>query len=207
MQLVLENLWAVYEARDKEKIKVMAEKLGVQMSARDARHPDPKVQVKALLAQWMPLASSVLGTSLFINLQKEVNSIALDMIACKIPSPDELSSERALGLMSSQHYKFDSLPPQSQALKQSFLACDSSDEAPIIVFISKMIPVRVFLAQYINYQSDLLQVDKTTLPQNRPKPLNAEEIARRKQAARERHTQMMAQAEAGLHSTTLDGII
>jgi hypothetical protein len=61
VQLVLENLWSVYEARDKEKIKVMAEKLGVQMSARDARHPDPKVQVRALLAQWMPLASSVLS--------------------------------------------------------------------------------------------------------------------------------------------------
>jgi ribosome assembly protein 1 len=66
------------------------------------------------------------------------------MISCKIPSPDELSSERALGLMSSQHHNFDSLPPQSQALKQSFLACDASDEAPIIVFISKMIPVSKF---------------------------------------------------------------
>jgi len=64
VQLVLENLWAVYESRDKEKIKVMAEKLGVQMSARDARHPDPKVQVRALLAQWMPLSSAVLSMNL-----------------------------------------------------------------------------------------------------------------------------------------------
>jgi len=50
-------------------------------------------------------------------------------------------------------------------------------------------------------------VDKNTLPQNRPKPLTAEEIARRKLAARERHTQMMAQVEAGLHSTALEGKI
>lgn len=143
MQLVLENLWSVYEARDKEKIKLMAEKLGVQMSARDARHPDPKVQVRALLAQWMPLASSVLSMCTNLIIEKALISkrFILDMICCQIPSPAELSSERAVGLMSSQHSIFDSLPPQSQALKESFLACDSSDEAPIIVFISKMIPV------------------------------------------------------------------
>jgi len=67
-----------------------------------------------------------------------------DMIWSKIPSPAELSDERAVRLMSSQHYTFDSLPPESQALKKFFLACDSSVEAPVIVYISKMIPVRKF---------------------------------------------------------------
>ncbi|XP_059490182.1 elongation factor-like GTPase 1 isoform X3 [Neocloeon triangulifer] len=170
VQLVLENLWAVYESRDKEKIKTMAEKLGVKMSARDARHPDPKVQIRALLAQWMPLASAV-----------------LEMICKQVPSPAELSDARAVGLMSSQHHTFECLPEESKSLKKDFLDCKSTDEAPVILYISKMIPV-----------------DKSTLPENKPKPLTAEEIARRKLLAREKHAQMMAQAEAGMHCTSLD---
>ncbi|CAB3384648.1 Hypothetical predicted protein [Cloeon dipterum] len=164
VQMVLDNLWSVYEAKDKEKLKLMAQRVGCQMSARDARHPDHRVQIKALLAQWLPLANSV-----------------LDMVCKDVPSPANLSEARVTGLMSSQLATFDILPEESKALKKSFMGCSASDKAPVIVFISKMLPV-----------------EKRDLPENKPKPLTSEEIARRQQLARETRTQMLEKAKAGI---------
>lgn len=43
--------------------------------------------------------------------------------------------------MCSKLIRFGALPQESQALKKAFLECSSEDSAPVIVFVSKMIPV------------------------------------------------------------------
>ncbi|KAF4525813.1 hypothetical protein B566_EDAN009921, partial [Ephemera danica] len=166
VQFVLENVWSVYDTiavrKDKEKLLKIVESLNIKLTARDLRHTDPRVQLQAVLGQWLPLSKAL-----------------LDMVCSKLPAPNEISEEKVEKLICSQTKRFDSLPEETQKLKAAFLSCSSSDEAPTIVFISKMIPV-----------------DRKILPQNRPRPLTAEEIARRREMAKQRHAERMQQSEA-----------
>ena len=67
--------------------------------------------------------------------------IDADMVCVKLPSPLEMSDLRAEKLMCSKTKTFDSLPEATQDLKKAFLTCSSTEEAPVIAFISKMMMV------------------------------------------------------------------
>ncbi|XP_052796536.1 elongation factor-like GTPase 1 [Mya arenaria] len=166
VQFVLESIWSVYEAvlirRDMEMTKKIQASLGLKMNVRDTRQNDTRVLLQAMMGQWLPISSAVLGK-----------------VVEKLPSPLEIAEEKIEKLMCNQARRFDSLPPQTQALKQDFLACSSSEEKPTIIFVSKMVPV-----------------DKTALPQNKQRPLTEAELERRREAARQRHAVRMEQRQA-----------
>lgn len=61
------------------------------------------------------------------------------------------------------------------------MACSPSDDAPVIVFVSKMFPV-----------------DRKTLPKNRSRPLTQEELVARRELAKTRHAERMAEREAAM---------
>ncbi|EPQ06364.1 Elongation factor Tu GTP-binding domain-containing protein 1 [Myotis brandtii] len=137
VQLILENIWSLYDAvlkKDKEKIDKIVTSLGLKIGAREARHSDPKVQVSAICSQWLPISQAVLA-----------------MVCQKLPSPLDITPERVEKLMCSGSQTFDSLPPETQALKAAFMKCGSDETAPVIIFVSKM-----------------FAVDAKALPQNRP---------------------------------------
>lgn len=127
VQLILENLWALYDTvvvrRDKEKIVSMVEKLNIKLTTRDLRHTDPKAQLHAICAQWLPLAKA-----------------CLDMASDKVPSPHKLPKEKIRRLISGAD-DFSSMPEETRRLEEAFLACKSNETAPVIIFISKMFPV------------------------------------------------------------------
>ncbi|XP_075235749.1 elongation factor-like GTPase 1 [Lycorma delicatula] len=164
VQLVLDNIWAVYDTvmirKEKEKLLKIVESLNIKMTSRDLRHTDARVQIQALCSQWLPLSTAV-----------------LDMVCEKLPSPKDLSEEKVEHLMCSTMQSIESLPPETRSLKEAFLKCSSDPDAPIIVFISKMFPV-----------------ERKILPQNRPKALTSEEIALRREQARIRHAALVEQA-------------
>ena len=64
VQLILSNIWAVYEAaverRDKEKLQKIVGSLNLKVSAIDLRSNDPKQQLNAVMSQWLPVAPCVL---------------------------------------------------------------------------------------------------------------------------------------------------
>ncbi|XP_066273846.1 elongation factor-like GTPase 1 [Branchiostoma lanceolatum] len=128
VQFVLENVWAVYDAvlvrRDKEKVEKIVKSLNVTLSARDARHNDPRVLLQAVCGQWLPLSEAVLA-----------------MTVDQLPSPLQISPEKVEHLMCQTAQRFDSLPQPTQKLKEDFLMCSAEDSAPVIVFISKMFSV------------------------------------------------------------------
>lgn len=163
VQMVLENLWSVYDniaiRKDKEMLQKIVQSLNLKMTTRDMRHTDAKVQLQAVCSQWLPLANAV-----------------LDMCCEKLPPPNKINEEKVEKLMCSSAKRFDSLPPETQKLKESFMACSSKDEDPVIVFISKMFPV-----------------ERSQLPENRPQPLTSEEMALRREQARQRHAERMNQ--------------
>uniref|UniRef100_A0A8B9JXW1 Elongation factor-like 1 n=1 Tax=Astyanax mexicanus TaxID=7994 RepID=A0A8B9JXW1_ASTMX len=165
VQLVLDNIWSLYDAvvtrRDKEKVEKIVASLGLKVMARDLRHSDPKVLLSAICSQWLPLSQAVLS-----------------MVCERLPSPSEMSAERVEKLMSVGTRRFDSLPEKTQQLTQAFLDCVSEDSAPVIVFVSKM-----------------FAVDSKALPQNKQRPLTQEELAQRRELARQRHAERQATSQ------------
>ncbi|XP_071867874.1 elongation factor-like GTPase 1 isoform X1 [Bombus fervidus] len=127
VQLILDNLWALYETitvrKDKDKVASMAERLGIKLTNRDLMHTDAKAQLQAVCSQWLPLARA-----------------CLDAVCDKIPAPHNLTSEKVERLLSG-NFDFSRLPEETQRLKETFLACDPSPRSPVVVFVSKMFPV------------------------------------------------------------------
>lgn len=165
VQVILDNLWNVYETivirNEKEKVPVICEKLGIKLTARDLRHTDARIQLQSLMMQWLPLSVTV-----------------LDMVCKKLPSPKQIQPEKVEKLMCSRIRDFESYHPETRKLKDDFLACDTSNDRPLIIFISKM-----------------FSFDKSALPENKPKALTDEEMARRREKARqlrEEHKQKSA---------------
>uniref|UniRef100_A0A023F2G3 Ribosome assembly protein 1 n=1 Tax=Triatoma infestans TaxID=30076 RepID=A0A023F2G3_TRIIF len=162
VQLVLENIWSLYETicvrKDKEKLVRIVVQIDVQLAARDLRHTDPKVQVQAVFSQWLPLSNAT-----------------LEMVCKILPAANQLSEEKVEKLMCSNNQTFENYAEETQALKKAFLDCSSDPTVPVIVFVSKMFPV-----------------DRKLLPQNKPRMLTEEEIAQRREAAKLRHAAKMA---------------
>ncbi|XP_038623198.1 elongation factor-like GTPase 1 [Tachyglossus aculeatus] len=164
VQLVLENIWSLYDAclkKDKEKMDKIMSLLGLKMGIREARHADPKVQINAICSQWLPISQAVLS-----------------MVCQKLPSPLEITAERVERLMCTGARTFESLPPETQEMKDAFMKCGSEETAPVIIFVSKM-----------------FAVDAKSLPKNKPRPLTPEEIAQRRELARQRHAEKLAAAQ------------
>ncbi|KAK7465188.1 hypothetical protein BaRGS_00037651 [Batillaria attramentaria] len=178
VQLVLDNIWAVYDAIIEKRDKAMTEKiiksLGLKIAPRDMRHSDPRVQLNAVISQWLPVSEAVL-------------SVVIE----QLPSPLQMSEERVEKLMCSQNRQFDSFPSQTRQLKTDFVACSASEEAPVIVYVSKMFPVEC-----------------KSLPQYRQRSLTEQELQARAQAARQRYAESLAQAagtESGKAPDTTNG--
>ncbi|KAK7815207.1 hypothetical protein U0070_021170, partial [Myodes glareolus] len=175
VQLILENIWSLYDAvlkKDKEKIDKIVTSLGLRIGAREARHSDPKVQINAICSQWLPISHAVLA-----------------MVCQKLPSPLDMTSERVEKLLCTGSQTFESLPLETQALKAAFMKCGSEDTAPVIIFVSKM-----------------FAVDAKALPQNKPRPLTQEEMAQRRERARQRHAEKLAGAQGQApQGSTQDG--
>lgn len=129
VQFVLENIWSLYDIiairKDKDKLPCIAEKLGLKLAARDLRLTDPKLQIKAVLGQWLPIDRSV-----------------LHMVVQHVPPPHKISEERAQRLLYPANVELNTLPEGTLKLKESFTSCDSSS-SNVIAFVSKMTPVHV----------------------------------------------------------------
>ena len=99
-----------------------------------------------------------------------------------LPSPKDITSERAEQLMCSKAARFDSLPQETQNLKKDFLNCDPNSD-DLIVFVSKMFPV-----------------PKKQLRQNRSKVLTPEEMAQRlgRETAAARNAENLAATRTGI---------
>ncbi|XP_036346596.1 elongation factor-like GTPase 1, partial [Rhagoletis pomonella] len=129
VQFVLENIWSLYDIiavrKDKEKLPIIAEKLGIKLQARDLRISDPKVQIKTVFGQWLPIDRTV-----------------LEMVVRHVPPPNVISDERAERLLFPRNVALNAYSKETLLLKEDFKHC--SDESPnVIVFVSKMTPVHV----------------------------------------------------------------
>uniref|UniRef100_A0A1I8QBW0 Tr-type G domain-containing protein n=1 Tax=Stomoxys calcitrans TaxID=35570 RepID=A0A1I8QBW0_STOCA len=129
VQFILDNIFSLYDTiairKDKDKIPVIAEKLGIKLQARDLRAGDAKGQIKTVLGQWLPIDRCI-----------------LEMVVRHVPAPNTISDERAQRLLYPENVDLNTYPPESLALKEEFKRCEASSEN-VVVFVSKMTPVHV----------------------------------------------------------------
>ena len=127
--LILENLYKVYNTvmvqKDKKEVEKLSEALGVKLPMTVSKSTDHRYKLNFLMNGWLPLSSAV-----------------LEMVVDHLPCASNISEERAMKLMCSATHRFDSLPPQTQELKQAFISCSRSETAPLIVYVSKMFGVQ-----------------------------------------------------------------
>lgn len=126
--LILENLYKVYDTvmnqKDKNEIDKLAAALSVRIPVSIVKSTDSRQKLNCLCSGWLPLASAV-----------------LDMVVDHLPSAASITEERAARLMCSATKRFDSLPQESQQLKQAFISCRGGEGEPLIVYVSKMFGV------------------------------------------------------------------
>ena len=172
VQLVLDNIWMLYQTilvdKDKQKLDKMIQTLGLKISPRDLRSTDTKQLLSSVMSAWLPIASSVLA-----------------MVCDKLPSPLAIGKERSRRLICPQTKEFETLPEKTQRLVNDFELCSSEDSATKIVFVSKM-----------------FAVEKSQMPGQRARPLTAEELEARREGARARHQERLTGTEGAVQLTS-----
>lgn len=174
--LILENLYKVYDTvvtrKDMSETVKLSEALGVKLPMSVAKSTDTRLKLNFLCNSWLPLASAV-----------------LDMVIDHLPSAANMTEERATKLMCSATQRFDSLPSESQKLKDAFMKCRSEDEDPLIVYISKIYGVeRKNLLDSTSSGKKAAATGSVGL-------LSAEEIASRREEIRRRREEITANGE------------
>ncbi|XP_076068957.1 elongation factor-like GTPase 1 isoform X2 [Oratosquilla oratoria] len=126
--LILDNIYKLYETimirKDKVETERVAESLGIKVPMSIMKTPDTRARLNHIISKWLPLAPAV-----------------LECVIYHLPSAGDISEERAMKLMCSATQRFDSLPSQTQLLKEAFVKCASDENAPLIVYVSKMVCV------------------------------------------------------------------
>ncbi|KAF7998147.1 hypothetical protein HCN44_009545 [Aphidius gifuensis] len=160
VSLILENIWKLNEiilGRKEDDILLRClDKMNIKLTKRDFKLTDVKIKLQVIFSQWLPLAKTT-----------------LNMICQTVPSPNNLTSDKIERLMSG-NYEFLNLPDETKKLKNAFLSCNSSDDSPIIAFVSKM-----------------FSIERKSLPEFKAKPLTQEELTQRHELARQRHAAKM----------------
>ncbi|XP_071518926.1 elongation factor-like GTPase 1 [Panulirus ornatus] len=170
--LILENLYRVYDTvmvrKDKNETEKLAEVLGVQIPLSISKSTDMRLKLNFLCSGWLPLAPAV-----------------LEMVVEHLPSAADISEDRATKLMCSATQRFDSLPPETQKLKQAFMRCSSNEKEPLIAYVSKMFHVpRKHLPEDGSFQKNvIIQGGSQGLLSEEEVATRREDIRRRKDAA------------------------
>jgi len=176
VQLVLENLWSVYDAvltkRDKNLIEKITTSLNLKILPRDSRNADARVHLQAICGQWLPLADA-----------------ALDMVCRFLPSPLEMSNDKVGRLLGGSAKRFDEFPPEIKELSQHFQSCSAdAQQVPTIAFVSKV-----------------FAIESSALPSNKKIPLTPEQIEARREEARKAHSEKMRRLQENPEAL-LDGL-
>lgn len=129
VQLVLDNIWAVYEATtggssgkgDSAMVEKITKSLSLTIPSHVLRSKDPRALLTALFSAWLPLSTAVLVS-----------------VIEYLPSPPVAQANRLPALI-------DASPaPEhvSESLRKAVVGFEAQREAPTVAYVSKMVAVR-----------------------------------------------------------------
>ncbi|KAL9046483.1 MAG: hypothetical protein Q9214_000692 [Letrouitia sp. 1 TL-2023] len=181
VQLVLDNVWAIYEATtggskgrgDPAMVEKIIQSLSLAIPPHTLRSRDPRALLIAVFSAWLPLSTAVLVS-----------------VVEYLPSPPAAQSSRLPTLL-------DASPESekiSPTIRDAMVNFRTSKNCPIIAYVSKMVAVRT-----------------SELPQNKRKEGTsltadeARELARRKRAEIAKASRLTADSETNDIAKALDG--
>ncbi|KAI9274374.1 P-loop containing nucleoside triphosphate hydrolase protein [Phascolomyces articulosus] len=149
VQFVLDNIWAVYDSvvqQNRERTEKIVNSLGIKVLPRDLRSRDTQTLLTAIFSQWLPLSTCVLLA-----------------IIGQLPPPVDAQRLRIPKMLypDLHHNDNEPLKPNNE-VEKALYACDASEKAPVVAYVSKMFAVAAEL-----------------LPENRRKQMTAEEMRER----------------------------
>lgn len=171
VQLVLEPIWAVYNATmggdhgrgDPDALDKITKSLGITISPHIRRSRDPRLLLTTVFAAWLPLSTALLVS-----------------VIESLPSPPTAQQER-MGELLDRSPDPEAISP---AIRSALTKFDPSPAQPVVVYVSKMV-----------------SVPESELPENKRhggatlSPEEARELARRKRAEIARAQQAEAAAQ------------
>ncbi|CAB1115634.1 unnamed protein product [Ectocarpus sp. CCAP 1310/34] len=144
VSMILDPIWQLYDAavQDKNSAKAgrMAAKLGLDIPPRELASTDPRTVLQSVMKRWLPLSEAVLrmvverGPS-----PAEAQTTRVDVLW---PPSDE--SLRLTGAGGAEGGEEDNarIMAEMDRVRRAVAACDASPSAPVVIFVSKMIPVK-----------------------------------------------------------------
>lgn len=134
VQLVLEQLWLVYQASEPDGNKGMLEKViktfNLSVPPRELQNKDRKVVLQAVMSRWLPLSDAIL--SMVIKCLPDPITAQAFRISRLLPKREVLDNGVDSNVLA-----------QAELVRKSVEACDSRPEAPCVAFVSKMFAVPV----------------------------------------------------------------
>ncbi|KAK6439920.1 Cytoplasmic GTPase/eEF2-like protein (ribosomal biogenesis) [Oleoguttula sp. CCFEE 5521] len=128
VQLVLENVWAVYEVTtggpngkgDPTMLEKITKSLNISIPAHVLRSRDPKALLSAVFAAWLPLSTALLVS-----------------VVEHLPSPPMAQASRMPALLkdSPGHEHID------LQVREAMVKSDAASNAPVVAYVSKMVSI------------------------------------------------------------------
>ncbi|KAG1470378.1 hypothetical protein G6F56_002721 [Rhizopus delemar] len=127
VQLVLENIWAVYDSvvvePDRERVEKIVNALKIKVLPRDLRSRDPQILLSAIFAQWLPISTCVLLA-----------------IIGQLPPPKDAQQMRIPRMLYPNIQRNQTVEPTNE-VEKALYSCDIADESPAIAYVSKMFAI------------------------------------------------------------------
>lgn len=136
--MILDNILALYEniiiSKNNEKIVKIIDKLNLRNKTREMCSTDKRIQLRAIMSEWLPLAESVLSS-----------------VVEHIPSPKNISPEKSNHILGK-----DLLDESEPSHVEPFIkSCSTEEDAPIIAYVTKV---------YTIDRRSVLSLDKRKIP-------------------------------------------
>jgi ribosome assembly protein 1 len=142
----------LFVGSDRERVEKIVGALKIKVLPRDLRSRDPQILLSAIFSQWLPLSTCVLLA-----------------IIGQLPPPKDAQRVRLPKMLYPNIHRKDNDPLEpTNNVEKALYNCDTSEDAPVVAYVSKMFAVPVEL-----------------LPENRRKQMTAEEMRERGRQQRE----------------------
>ncbi len=159
VSMILDPIWQVYDAamlrRDLKCSTSMAEKLDLDVPLKELRSTDPRGPVQAIMRRWLPVSEAVLRMAV------EMGPSPLEAQSDRIqtlwpcydaednnegpkeegtPAAEAHSNRNAHGSNISSN-RSNCFRNERLRVMEGIRSCDVSENSPVVVFVSKMVPV------------------------------------------------------------------
>lgn len=143
VQFVLEPLWKVYDVAVQgkdgaEKLNKMITSMNLTIPARDLQQKDPKLVLQAVMSRWLPLSEAVLS-----------------MVVECLPDPASAMPERVERLLPTEELLNEAstkIEGELESVRKAVEGCVRSEDAPCVIFVSKMVAVPIEMLPKQNAQ-------------------------------------------------------